>query len=375
MEEIEKTETLEIDPKNPFQNETEFAEYNSDYGEIVPQIRLEGCKIPLFPNLKERNRIRRYENIVGGFLFGHFAVMNVLFLVLGESFIFFLSLVDGNSASLPENYHSLAWDYFQDTSSYTAIMMLCIAGCSLLVTWLGCKATKIPISNLFQTKDFTIWHALSYITIALMIQTATGWIAVGIEDLLEGVGISSYSPDLSNSTDIKVVMMDFVYGVIVAPITEELLVRGFVLKNLSRVGQRFGIIMSAFFFGVWHENIAQFVLAFAAGCFFGYITVKHNSLIPSIIAHMAVNLCATIFDLCDTYGWEMAGNIFNGFYILLVITGAILLIKMMITERFPYATPEQSERGFRLALTSPVLMFVLLCHIGSAVFYIVQENV
>lgn len=375
MEELEKTETLEINPKNPFENETEFTEYNSDYGEIVPQIRLEGCKIPLFPNLKERSRIRRYENIVGGFLLGHFALMNVLFLVLGECFIFFLSLADGASAALPENYHSLAWDYFQDTSSYTAIMMLCIAGCSILVTWLGCKATKIPISTLFQTKDFNIWLALSYIMIALLIQTAMGWTAVGIEELLEGVGISSYSPDLSDSKEIKVILMEIIYSVIVAPITEELMVRGFVLKNLSRVGQRFGIIMSAFFFGVWHENIAQFVLAFTAGCFFGYITVKHNSLIPSILAHMAVNLCATIFDICETYNWEMASNIFNGFYVLLVLAGAVLLIKMLITERFPYATPEQSERGFRIALTSPLLMGVLLCHIGSAVFYIVQENV
>ena len=174
MEELEKTETLEINPKNPFENETEFTEYNSDYGEIVPQIRLEGCKIPLFPNLKERSRIRSYENIVGGFLLGHFALMNVLFLVLGECFIFFLSLADGASATLPENYHSLAWDYFQDTSSYTAIMMLCIAGCSILVTLLGCKATKIPISTLFQTKDFNIWLALGYSMIALMITNCDG---------------------------------------------------------------------------------------------------------------------------------------------------------------------------------------------------------
>jgi len=208
-----------------------------------------------------------------------------------------------------------------------------------------------------------------------MIQSAMGWTAVGIETLLEGVGISVYTPDLSDSKEIKVILMDVIYGVIVAPITEELMVRGFVLKNLSRVGQRFGIIMSAFFFGVWHENIAQFLLAFAAGCFFGYITVKHNSLIPSIVAHMTVNLCATIFDILDTYGLETASNVFNGFYTLLVLAGAILLIKMLITERFPYATPEQSERGFRIALTSPLLMGVMLCHIGTAVFYIVQENV
>ncbi|MBR0485214.1 MAG: CPBP family intramembrane metalloprotease [Oscillospiraceae bacterium] len=374
MNEQVNTETPAINPKNPFGNETEFTEYNSDYGEIVPQIRMEGCQIPLFPNRMEKSRIRRYENIVGGFLLGHFFLMNVLFMILGEVFILLTSLSDGAMMELPENYHSLAWEYFTGSSSYTAIMMLCIAGCSILVTYFGCRATKIPVSNLFQTKNFNIGLAISYIMIALLIQTVTGWLAIGIEDLLEGVGISSYNPDLSNANDIKSIMMDFIYGVIVAPITEELLVRGFVMKNLCRVSQKFGIVMSAFFFGVWHENIPQFVLAFTAGCFFGYLTVKHNSLLPSIIAHMAVNLCATVFDILDTKHLDTAYDMFNVFYMLMVFAGVILLIKMLITERFPRTTPEQAERGIRVAVTSPLLIGVLLCHIGSMIVLIAEEN-
>ena len=371
---MNELEQITIDPKNPFRNETEFTEYNSDYGEIVPQIRMEGCRIPLFPNYREKSRIRRYENIVGGFLLGHFFFMNILFTILGEGFLYLITAVEGAMTELPANYRSLAWEYFVDSSSYTAITMISIAGCSILVTWLGCKATKIPMSHFFQTQNFHFGHALSYIMIALCIQTATGWLSVAIEEVMNGVGVVSYQPDMSVSPDIKSVAIEFAYGVIVAPITEELLVRGFVMKNLSRVSQRFGIIMSAFFFGVWHENIAQFVLAFAAGCFFGYITVKHNSLIPSIIAHMAVNLCATIFDICDTYGWDTAYMLFNMIYTLMVLAGVILLIKMLIMERFPRTTPEQAERGLRIALTSPMLMGVLLCHIGHAIIYIINEN-
>ena len=186
--------------------------------------------------------------------------------------------------------------------------------------------------------------------------------------------MSAYQPDLSPSQDIKSVIISIIYSVIVAPITEELLVRGFVMKNFCRSGQRFGIILSAFFFGIWHENIAQFILAFAAGCFFGYITIKHNSLIPSMIAHMAVNGCAEFFDLCDNYHWELASDIFNVFYMLMVIAGLILLIRMAVRERFPRSTPEQAERGIRIALTAPVLMLVFFCHIASAVMYIIQES-
>jgi hypothetical protein len=89
---------------------------------------------------------------------------------------------------------------------------------------------------------------------------------------------------------------------------------------------------------------------------------------------MSINLCVTLVNLFETYELETVSEIFNGFYMILVLAGAVFLIKMLITERFPYATPEQSERGFRLSLTSPLLMGVLLCHIGSMIYYIVQEN-
>ena len=370
-------EILEIDPRNPFQNETEFSAYNSDYGEIVPQIRMKGCKIPLFPNQQEKRRIHRYENIVGGFLLGHLILMNVLALILMTGFTWLQAVIDSaaTGGNLPENYSTLAWDYFENSSAYIAITMLAIAGCSIFVTWLGCKSTKIPISNLFQTRDFHIWNVLSYIAIALCIQTVTGYLASGITDLLRGIGVTAYEPDLSPSQDIKTVLISFIYSVIVAPITEELLVRGFVMKNLCRVSQHFGIIASAFFFGVWHENIAQFVLAFCAGCFFGYITVKHNSLIPSMIAHMAVNFCAEMFSICEVYHWEFPEMLLDMLYMLLVLVGIILLIRMFITERFPKTTPEQAERGGRLALTSPLLIIVFLCHIGSAIYLILQESV
>lgn len=52
------------------------------------------------------------------------------------------------------------------------------------------------------------------------------------------------------------------YTCIIAPITEELVFRGFCLKNLSRFNQRFGILASAFLFGLVHQNIIQFILAF-----------------------------------------------------------------------------------------------------------------
>lgn len=371
------TDTAMIDPLDPFENETEFKHYNTDYGEIVPQIRIPGCKIPLMPNKRERSRIRRYQNIVGGFLAGHFLISNLLAFLLIEVFYGLTYAVDRAAAggSLPGGYDDLLMDYIYDSSSMVALNILVYGLLNVLIAWLGCKATKIPIPNLFRTRNFNAQKAFTYVTIALVIQFAMGYTASWVSDLLEGVGITPYEADFSTLPELKSTIISFVYSVLIAPVTEELLMRGFVLKNLSRFGQRFGIVMSAFLFGIWHENLSQFLLAFTAGCFFGYLTVKHDSLIPSIICHMAVNSFAELFTVCDTYGWDFAYTMLDMVYFVFVLIGLVLLVRMFFTERFPKSVPAQTERGLRITLSSPLLLLVIVCHVGATVLLILQESV
>ena len=365
-----------IDPQDPFGNETEFAGYNPDYGDIVPQIRIPGCRIPLRPNAREKSRLRRYHNIVGGFLLGHLVVTNVIIVIMIELFYLFTSMVDASrfGGQLPSGYDTTLSEYLSGSSTMIAMTCLVYGLFNALTACVGCKVTKIPVSSLFQTRSFHAGHAVTYVCIALFLQTVTGWAAVGLTDLFEGVGITLYEADMSTSQDAKSTVISLVYSVLVAPVTEELLMRGFVLKNLSRSSQRFGILMSAFLFGIWHENVAQFILAFTAGCFFGYIAMKHNSLVPSIICHMVVNCFAELFTIFETYGLDYAYSIANMVYLLLVVAGMILLATMWFTDRMPQTTPEQTERGFRITLTSIPMLLVCVLHIGFSVYLIVDAS-
>lgn len=362
------------DPHDPFSNPTEFRDYTCDYGEIVPQIRIPGCRIPLKPNKKEKKRICRFQNIVGGVLTGHAIVSNVLFLILMEIFILGVGLVDRSAGELPAGYEDIVMDYLYASSTITALTLLVYGLCNFFAAWLGCKATKIPISSLFQTKGFSAGKAVMYICIALFIQTATGYAAVWISDLLEGVGISLYEADFSTAPELKSTAVSIVYSVLVAPVTEELLMRGFVLKNLSRTGQRFGIIMSAFLFGIWHENISQFILAFAAGCFFGYLTVKHDSLVPAILCHMAVNGFAELYSIFDTYQMGFAYALTDIVYMLAAAAGLVLLVILFFRERMPQSTPHQTERCLRMTLRSPMMLVIIAIHIGAILMLIFQES-
>ncbi|MBQ7004202.1 MAG: CPBP family intramembrane metalloprotease [Oscillospiraceae bacterium] len=365
-----------IDPHNPFDNDTEFRHYNADYGYIVPQIRIPGCKIPVKPNRQEKSKIRKYYNIAGFGALGHIVLSNML--SLGFMLVFFMiaSVVDAArlAGEMPENYDTLLEDYFLNSSSAIAMNLTVYMLCNVIVTLIGLKISKTPVSSLFQTRDLHASTMIGYMFIAIGLQQICGYLAYFITVLMEGMGITAFEADFSTTTDIKSVVLMAIYTCIVAPVTEELLFRGFFLKNLSRVSQRFGIVMSAVLFGLWHENIAQFVLAFFVGIFMGYITVKHNSIVPAIICHMTVNTASELFSLAETYGLDMLYNVMNWIYMGFALFGTLLLIVMLLRERLPYTTPHQAERGTRLALTSIPLVVSIIIHVVMTIVLILQES-
>ena len=79
----------------------------------------------------------------------------------------------------------------------------------------------------------------------------------------------------------------FAFAVIVAPIDEEILFRGFLVP-------RIGIILSALIFGILHflsyASISEFIAAFVFGLIAGYAFKRTRSLYSTIIPHMLVNL-------------------------------------------------------------------------------------
>ncbi len=78
--------------------------------------------------------------------------------------------------------------------------------------------------------------------------------------------------------------------VVVAPVTEELLFRGLILRGFLRnYSVRKSIIASALLFGALHLNPWQFVPATVIGLWLGWVYVKTRSLLPCIFAHALNN--------------------------------------------------------------------------------------
>ena len=84
----------------------------------------------------------------------------------------------------------------------------------------------------------------------------------------------------------------FLYVGLGAPISEELLFRGLVLRSMEPHGKKFAIFASALMFGLYHGNVIQIPFAFVVGLVLGYVTVEYN-IGWAIVLHMFNNLILT----------------------------------------------------------------------------------
>ncbi len=89
-------------------------------------------------------------------------------------------------------------------------------------------------------------------------------------------------------------------GCAVAPVLEEMLYRGIILRSfLRRYPPRLAILHSAAIFGLAHMNIYQFFVALMLGLVLGWLYERTRSLWPCIALHAGYNACVTLASQAD----------------------------------------------------------------------------
>ncbi len=84
----------------------------------------------------------------------------------------------------------------------------------------------------------------------------------------------------------------FVFGVVVAPVMEELVFRKLVYEKAGMYGKQTYCLWVAVVFGLFHLNFGQSLYAGLMGYVFAYITYETGSVQYSIIIHMLINFTA-----------------------------------------------------------------------------------
>ncbi|MGM0175341.1 CPBP family intramembrane glutamic endopeptidase [Enterococcus sp. DIV0800] len=163
------------------------------------------------------------------------------------------------------------------------IVALC-AGLLVISLFRG-KEGLTDFTHVNQKIDFKIFFMLFSGFVG--IQFLTTYVDTGLETIFNQFGLtlkSQFSAASAGSTTFSM----FLYTSFAAPIAEELVFRGAILRSLEKYGKSFAIVASSALFGIYHGNFSQGIFAFFVGLILGYTTIKF-SLKWAIALHMFNN--------------------------------------------------------------------------------------
>lgn len=250
----------------------------------------------------------------------------ILFLIL-LLFMIGIGAVAGLYQLIPNVPTSPLIQSFQNLVAYTI---------SLLATiWYASRKSKKsqPASFTLGFNQFPAW------LIPVLIITTLA-LTVGMDRLASLIpmpdNIARFFDSLFNNDIFSIIMIS-----VAAPILEETLCRGIVLKGLlQNYPARRAIIYSALFFALIHLNPWQSIPAFFAGLFLGWVYYKTKSVIPGIIVHAVSNTTAVLFMFLPKEQQDYVGLLGMPVYIVVCIIAIVVFVAgcWYIEKRMPANT-------------------------------------
>lgn len=179
------------------------------------------------------------------------------------------------------------------------------------------------------------------------------------------LGVAPVSPDMSikNFDDPLYLICFIVTAIITAPILEEILFRGLILRSLQNFGNVFAIVVSSILFAIFHGNFEQAIPAFFIGFILGMDAIRTNSIIASIIIHALNNGFLVLSQILSNY---IDPNIFTLFYSLFLIIVLVIGFILYKTDKSSIKIVDNNISGLSknsriIEFIKSPFMFVLLC--------------
>lgn len=232
---------------------------------------------------QQKKHLRRHLGSTGWTLLIYFCIMNacvilvlivdMIFRMLRDPEMMFSGTFDG---SMMTELMGNGWGYF----------IAAAIGLAIMLVW---KGKKFCFREIWVTdKAMTCKDFFSLLFIFVSGQLVFQLFASLLEALLNLLGLSAMSAIEAASFATDTLSM-FLYAGILAPITEEILFRGLLMRTLQPFGKKFAILTSAFLFGIFHGNLVQSPFAFAVGLVLGYTAMEY-SILWAMVLHMFNNL-------------------------------------------------------------------------------------
>ena len=212
--------------------------------------------------------LRREFRVIGWLLAAYYGIMNILTVAAVFSDVlrqFLQSLSRGQFPGNPD-IHALmgnGWGYVATVA----------VGLLFLFCWKEDRFWKESVLASHGKMTVGVFAVLACLCMAAQLVNSL-WIA-GLELVMNQFdrSVMDILESVSGQSD---TFSMFLYASILAPVSEELIFRGYILQTLRPYGKEFAIVLSAFLFGIFHGNLLQTPYAFLMGLVLGYVTVEYH---------------------------------------------------------------------------------------------------
>ncbi|AIY83132.1 CPBP family intramembrane glutamic endopeptidase [Clostridium baratii] len=172
---------------------------------------------------------------------------------------------------------------------------------------------------------------------------------LGLSYFLNLIPIPEFIQELISGEDVAYpFLVTLIIGGILAPIVEEILFRGMLLKGLlKKYSLKKSAIVGGGMFSILHLPDIQNVLAIIVGSIiYSFVYAYTRSIVPTIILHMSYNTIATLFDEL-TLRLDILNEGFSNIQpIILIAIGAFIMITCYKGMRLKDRYKEKLKEAF-----------------------------
>lgn len=222
----------------------------------------------------------------------------------------------------------------------------------------------LPSSGLPAKKDLSFGRFMALLLVALSLAYSCNLLTILIQFLLSFH--TGYMPENPlNFTMQQSLWPTLLFAVLLAPVVEEVVFRGVLLRKLRLYGDGICMLVSGAVFALFHGNFSQALYAFALGVFFAYVVLQYGRLRYAIFLHMGVNCCGVLLPRLSL----LPGPAFSQLLALLVlaVTAAgltLLFANLHAVKLNPGSIGVSPVRKIGAAFLNPgMLVFVGVCAI------------
>jgi membrane protease YdiL (CAAX protease family) len=151
---------------------------------------------------------------------------------------------------------------------------------------------RLPLRETFRLRGVSIGTVLQSALIGFASWPIVSAAATLIDKPLNIIGPYPSTPSPVGWLEAAAYAVTFV---VIAPLTEEPIYRGFILRGWLRRGVWTGIVVSGFLFGLVHSQIAATVPIALLGIILAWMSYRSGSIVNTIVAHACYNLIPTVF--------------------------------------------------------------------------------